>query len=121
MQHPIRLLVNYWEISPAALGSRLDELLHAGVTQIATFVPWQALESDISHMLPRLLQAVVERNMTLSLIVTPEVGVHYANSGLPKDLASRPEVQALHSQRGAVGAHLPPNGFSLPSLVSPDF
>ncbi|MCM2323229.1 MAG: hypothetical protein NDJ90_08195, partial [Oligoflexia bacterium] len=52
---PIQLLVNYWEIRPALMGARLDGLLRRGITHLATFVPWQAVESDISHSLTRFL------------------------------------------------------------------
>ena len=46
------------------MGSRLDELMLMGINSIATFVPWQAVESDIAHTLPRFLQAVADRKMT---------------------------------------------------------
>jgi len=100
---------------------KLDELLRLGVTHIASFVPWQALESDISHTLPRFLQAVAERKMTLSLILTPEVGVHYPNSGFPKDVISRQENIAYHCDENPVAVGLPPNSFALPSLFAPEF
>jgi hypothetical protein len=119
--HLIQLLVNYWEIRPALMGARLNELLRQGVSHIATFVPWQAVESDISHTLARFLQAVADRKMTVSLILTPEVGVHYANSGLPKDIFSKPENLARHAVNEAIPVTLPPNTFDLPSLQSPEF
>ena len=119
--HPIQLLVNYWEIRPALMGARLTNLLRLGVTHVATFVPWQAVESDISHSLVRFLQAISDRKMTVSLILTPEVGVHYANSGLPKDLFSKPENTAKHSGDQVIPCTLPPNNFVLPSLAAPEF
>src|SRR5690242_8678671 len=73
--YPILLLINYWEIRPSLMSSRLDELLKQGVSQIATFVPWQVAEADISHKLTRFLQATSERRMSVYLILTPEVGV----------------------------------------------
>ena len=84
--HPIQILFNYWEAHPTLIGARLDGLIRQGVTHIATFIPWQAVESDISHTLVRFLQATADRKMTVDLILTPEVGVHYPNSGVPKDL-----------------------------------
>lgn len=119
--HPIQLVVNYWEIRPSLLGNRLDELIKKGVTHLATFVPWQAVESDISHLLPRFLQAIADRKMTVRLILTPEVGVHYPNSGLPKDLFKKVENQAHHVGDAPIPVSLPPNGFALPSLSSADF
>ncbi len=119
--HPIQLLVNYWEIQPSMMGARLDELLRNGVTNLTSFVPWQAVESDISHTLTRFLQALAERKMTVSLILTPEVGVHYLNSGLPKDLFSKAENTAKNVQSQPVVIGLPPNAFALPSLMAPEY
>jgi hypothetical protein len=118
---PIQLLVNYWEMRPQRVAARLDELLRLGVRHFATFVPWQAVESDISHTLPRFLQAASERKMSISLILTPELGLHYPNSGLPKDVIGRDGASALHSDGGQVPVLLPPNAFALPSLHSPEF
>lgn len=119
--HPIRLVVNYWEIPQSSLGARLEELLRNGISHVATFLPWQAVESDISHSLSRFLQAVSEREMSVSLIASPEVGVHYPNSGLPKDIFNKHDPAARHSRGGAVGVHLAPNSFALPSLLSSEF
>ncbi len=119
--YPILLLVNYWEIRPSRIGARLDELLRRGITQFATFVPWQAAESDISNLLARVLQAAADREMRVYLILTPEVGVHYPNSGIPKDLISKAENRAHHCHSGPVTSHFPPNAFHLPSLFAPDF
>ncbi|OFZ19772.1 MAG: hypothetical protein A2X94_17000 [Bdellovibrionales bacterium GWB1_55_8] len=92
-----------------------------GVRHIATFVPWQALESDISHALPRFLLAAAERKLEVSLIVSPEVGVHYPNSGMPRDLLSKKEDLAQDFRSTPVACGLPPNRFNLPSLFCPDF
>jgi len=119
--YPIQLLVNYWEIRPSLIGARLDELIRQGVSHIATFVPWQVVEADISHALTRLLLAASEKKMTVSLILTPEVGVHFPFSGLPKDIVSRQEILAKHSEDGPVMANLPPNRFALPSISAPEF
>ena len=118
---PIQLLVNYWEIRSTSLGERLDSLLRTGISHVATFVPWQAVESDISHTLSRFLQAVYERKMKVSLYLTPEVGVHYTNSGLPKDLFSKPETMAKDAFGQNICSSLPPNAFALPSLLAPEF
>lgn len=119
--YPIQLLVNYWEIRPSMIGVRLDELIRQGISHIATFVPWQVVESDISHSLTRLLLAASEKKVTVSLILTPEVGVHFPFSGLPKDIVLRQEIMAKHSENGSVMANLPPNRFALPSVSAPEF
>jgi hypothetical protein len=103
------------------MGERLNELLRQGVTRIATFVPWQVVESDISHRLMRFLQAATERKLQVSLILTPEVGVHYSNSGLPKDVLSKADVQAKHADQGSIAVNLAPNSFALPSLFNSEF
>ncbi|MDR3606476.1 MAG: hypothetical protein P4M08_03745 [Oligoflexia bacterium] len=103
------------------IGNRLDELLLSGVRHVTSFLPWQALESDISHTLVRFLQGISERNMTVSLIVSPEVGIHYPNSGLPKDILGKTEAAAQSIERGPIVIGLPPNQFAIPSLLSSDF
>jgi hypothetical protein len=129
----IQVVVNYWENRPgpdgrpgrgdakAHVAHRLDELLRKGVHHVATFVPWQAVESDISHSLARFLHAAAERNMGVSLILTPEVGVHFPNSGLPRDVLSRADNTAFHADQSPATAVLPPNVFNLPSFFSPEF
>lgn len=117
----IQVLVNYWELRPSQIGTRLNELLRLGVTHVTSHVPWQAVESDISHALPRFLQAVADRKMTLSLILTPEIGVNYPNSGVPKDIFTKPDNIARHAGGAQISATLPPNVFALPSLLAPEF
>jgi hypothetical protein len=119
--YPITLLVNFWEIRPSQMGPKLDELLRHGVTQFASFVPWQVAEADIHHTLTRFLQAVAERRMKIFLILSPEVGIHYPYSGLPKDIVARKESVAQDCQQGKIPVHLPPGLFHLPSLFAPDF
>src|SRR5271167_5036060 len=96
---PIQLLVNYWEIVPSEMSARLDHLYRAGVKHVTSFVPWQAVESDITHSLSRFLQALSDRKMTVSLIVTPELGIHFTFSGLPKDVMNRTDTAAQHHQK----------------------
>ncbi len=129
----IQVVVNYWENRPGPDGRpgrgdakthvahRLDELLRKGVHHVATFVPWQAVESDISHSLARFLHAASERGMGVTLILTPEVGVHFSNSGLPKDIVSRADNAAYHADQSPATAMLPPNLFNLPSFFSAEF
>jgi len=102
------------------MGAQLDELLKRGMTQLAAFIPWQAAESDIAHTLTRFLQAAAERKLNVYLILSPEVGIHYPLSGLPKDVMRKKENSAQHGHQGPVNMMLPPQHFQLPSLFSPD-
>lgn len=119
--HPIQLLVNYWDIRPGSMGARLDEWIGRGVTRLTTFVPWQAVESDISHSLARFLIAGAERRMELTLIVTPEVGVHYPSSGLPREILKKSDGWARTPSGAEIPVMVPPNAIALPSLSSPEF
>ena len=118
---PIQLVLNYWEKRPSQVRSRLDDFARHGVTHFATFVPWQAVESDISHTLTRFLQMISERRMTVSLILAPEVGVHYPNSGLPRDVISRKDNMAQHCDSASVTMNTAPNAYALPSYFAPEF
>lgn len=118
---PIQLVLNYWEKRPSQIRARLDELIRHGITHFATFVPWQAVESDISHTLTRFLTMTSERRMSVSLILTPEVGVHYPNSGLPKNVISRKDNMAHHCDSGSVTMNTAPGAFALPSYFAPEF
>ena len=117
---PIQLMVNYWELRPSQLSAHLDRLLAQGVNDLATFVPWQAVEADISHHFSRFLLAVSQRRMRVALLLTPDVGVHFPNSGLPKDVVGKKENAAQHFQGKPIPIGLPPNSFALPSLFAPE-
>ncbi len=119
--YPVLLLVNFWEIRPVQMGARLDELKKKGVFQLISFVPWQVAESDITHTLVRFLQCVSDRKMKVFLILSPEVGTHYPNSGLPKDVMVRKDNLAQDFRMGKIPVHLPPNSFQLPSYFAPEF
>ena len=118
---PILLILNYWETPLALIGKRLDELLKQGVKQFGTFIPWQIAESDISHSLTRFLQAAAERHMKVFLIVSPEVGIHFPNSGLPKDIIAKKENRAKHFKQDPITIPLAPHAFTLPSLFAPEY
>lgn len=118
--YPLQILVNYWELKPARLTAKLNELLRLGVTHVASFVPWQSSENDISHSLAKFLQALADRRMSATLIVTPEVGSHTLYAGLPKDLAKNPEMTARNRDEQPAIVALPPRIFALPSLHSKD-
>lgn len=119
--YPIQLLVNYWEMRPARMSRKFDELVRKGVNQVTAFVPWQCAEADISHALTRFLQAASEHRVRVQLILSPELGIHYGYSGFPKDLMGKREHQALDSKSQPISVALPPNVFALPSPFSPEF
>ncbi len=116
----IVLLLNYWEYPTKVIQKKLSSWLQQGSPQVATFIPWQAAESDISHSLHHFLQLVAENNFQVSLIVTPELGLHYPHSGFPKDLVSRADNLASDSESNTFVVHFPPNTFVLPSLLAPE-
>lgn len=118
---PIQVLVNYWEIRQAILSERINALSRNGVTHLCSFLPWQAVESDIAHTLTRFLQACAQKKLNVTLILSPELGVHYANSGFPKDLFNKGDLLARSPKSEAMQSALPPNIFSLPSLLHPEF
>lgn len=113
-------MVNYWDFRPTVLVERLDSLIRQGVHEIVSFVPWQVVESDISHALSKFLHAAAERQMRVNLIVSPEVGVATLHSGIPRDVLSKPESLAVNSNGGPVLALAAPNVHAVPSLHSPE-
>mgnify|MGYP001603572290 CR=1 FL=1 len=116
----IQVLVNYWEIRPSQMQQHLSGLLQKGITEVTSFVPWQAVESDISHLLSKFLLSSFELGIRVSLIITPEVGVYYPGGGLPKDLMANPANLARNSKGKPFSVVLPPAVFALPSLFSPE-
>ncbi|HTL12941.1 MAG TPA: hypothetical protein VL588_10660 [Bdellovibrionota bacterium] len=120
-QPPIRILINYWDCSPEELRERLDAIQREGFSHVSSFVPWQAFEADISHKLHKFLQTVAERRLGLTLILSPEVGIHALHSGVPRDLASAEDGHARRVGSGACVVPLAPRWHALPSLHSLDF
>lgn len=86
-----------------------------------SIVPWQGVESDVSHRLSRFLQAAHARKLAVSLVVSPEVGLNYPLSGVPAELAVKPENQARHAGGRLAIVGLAPKSFPLPSLGSAEF
>ena len=120
-REPMTIVVNFWEIRPSMMGAHLENLVRSGVRQIAAFVPWSAVESDISHLMPRFLQSAYERKLQVKLIVSPEPGVHFPFSGIARDLLSKSGALAKSAQGENIPAVLPPTFFQLPSLGSGEF
>jgi len=118
---PVQIVLNYWEYNARTVANRIDELLRSGVSSLCTFVPWQAVESDISHSLVKFINIAAEKGVNLTLILTPEPGIHFHNSGIPRDLLARPEGIAKQFHDEPVSCVLPPNIFQVPSLFSPEF
>ncbi|MBC7387090.1 MAG: hypothetical protein H7301_13135 [Cryobacterium sp.] len=116
--YPLQILVNYWELKPARLAAKLNQLLRQNVTHIVSFVPWQASENDISHGLTKFLQAIADRKMSATLILSPEVGTGALYAGLPKDLAKKEEMLARNRDEQPATVVLAPRIFALPSLHS---
>ena len=100
------------------MGPVLDQWVREGVRAIATFVPWQAAEADISHLLPRFLTEAIERKIHVSLILTPEPGINYPNGGVPKPLMQKAEHVARDGREQGFPQALPPGFYDLASLSS---
>ncbi len=115
---PVYVLVNYWEIHPCDLRSTVNELVQEGIRSVASFVPWQAFESDISHGLSKWIHVCTEASITLTLIPTPELGVHERFSGIPKDLFSGASNLAKDQHGQSIANFTGPAPFLLPSLQS---
>ncbi|MBU6375618.1 MAG: hypothetical protein KGQ59_06445 [Bdellovibrionales bacterium] len=113
--------MNYWEFRPTVLVERLDQLIQRGVSEIVSFVPWQAVEADISHLLSKFLQAAADRNISVSLVVSPELAIAYPNSGIPRDVLQKPECLALDADGQPLVVISAPNSHALPSILSAEF
>jgi hypothetical protein len=100
------------------MGPMLDQFVRDGVRSIATFVPWQAAEADISHLLPRFLAEAIQRKLSVSLILTPEPGMNYPNAGVPKSLLQKAENRAKDAHEQGFPQALPPGFYELASLSS---
>jgi hypothetical protein len=121
LQHQlIQLVVNYWEIHINEIPGMLDDFLERGVNSVTSFVPWQCFESDIAHRLMRFLITAADRGIKVHLVLSPEVGVHYPFSGLPKDVLKDGNC-AQGSDGEKISSWMPPRAFSLPSLFSEEF
>lgn len=59
--------------------------------------------------------------MGISLILSPEVGVHYDHSGTPKDLLNKPDFFAQDHRGRGFFSHMAPNACRIPSLFSQEF
>ena len=118
--YPLQLTVNFWEIRPSLMAEKLNRLSKQGIRHVTAFVPWQLAESDIQHSLTRFLDAVLERDLSVSLVLTPELGVRFPYSGIPKDLATDPKVMALDRDGNPFFCALPPVWFTLPSFQAPE-
>ena len=116
---PLGIIVESWgfHTTPSRLLARqLDRLVHSGVHRVISLVPWQGVESDVSHRLSKFLQLAHAKKIAVTLVVTPEVGQNYAYSGLPAELSTKGEHQALHAGGRVAIVGLAPRSFALPSL-----
>jgi hypothetical protein len=121
--YPFFLLLNYWEYTYQDLLKHCDALVKSGTHRIISFIPWQLAEADPSHtqLLYSFLQMTSERKIHVFLVVTPEVGLHLSNNGLPKDIILSEKNQAQDQKLRPMLVVLPPRAFSLPSFFSPEF
>jgi hypothetical protein len=109
------------DLLPRDLQSRMDLWAKNGIHSVATFVPWQAFESDLTHSLSRFLSAAIDRGISVRLLPMPEPGMSYPLSGLPKEWVTAREVRAEDREGRAFGQNLPPSAYAYPSPHAPEF
>lgn len=112
----IKCVVNYWEIPLSQMDERVRSWANAHVRECAVFVPWHHVETDITHSLNRFLVACAKARQKVNVIVTPELGVSYLNSGIPKEIVQNREYLARDSEKKLIPVVQSPNIFPLPSM-----
>ncbi len=118
--YPLQIAVNYWETRPSQMPSLLGQLQANGIRHVTAFIPWQNAECDIQHTLVRFLETIIEKKMSVSLVVSPEVGVSFPYSGLPKEIALDESMWARDRDGRPFIVGLPPVMHALPSWQSPE-
>lgn len=115
----VEVYVNYWlhPLKGKDFEKRLDALLSEGVEGIVSFVPWSEVEKEVST-LSFFLRLVLKKGLRVSLILSPEVGVPYWNSGIPDDLLKVQENLAFSYKNEKIPIFFPPRAFFLPSYFS---
>ncbi len=111
---------NYWEHKPSQYEAKLQEFKLAGFNSISVFVPWAHLEADIYHSLEKFLLTALQYKIKVLVIVTPTLGVHYPNSGIPKEVIASNANQAVDANGETILNLVAPNVFTMPSFSSPE-
>lgn len=115
----VEVLVNYWEYSTPRLLELVERLRARGIRRLTAFVPWSQFETDITHSLHRFLQAALDHELVVSLMITPELGVSFPHSAIPKELSAEPGCWARNQEGASRMWFGPPTVVAIPSLVNP--
>jgi len=112
-------VVRYWDYNPKDIFSAIDRIRESGSTTLAVMVPWSHLETDRHHMLQKLVKQAAASGLSLRLCVTPELGIGYANGGVPDELLRERHNLAQDRLGHPFYACVPPNIHPLVSLLAP--
>lgn len=112
-------VVRYWDYNPKEILSVLERFREAGATTVAAFVPWSHLETDRHHLLQKFVKQAAASGFSLRLGVTPELGIGYANGGIPDELLRERQNLAQDRLGHPFYACVPPNIHPLVSLLAP--
>ncbi len=111
---------NYWEHKPSQYEAKLQEFKLAGLESISIFVPWAHVESDIHHCLQKFLLTALHFRIKVLVVVSPTLGLHYPNSGIPKEVIQSNSQLAVDQKGETILNLIAPNLFTLPSFSSPE-
>jgi hypothetical protein len=112
-------VVRYWDYNSKEIFSLFERLRESGITTVAAFVPWSHLETDRLHLLQKFVKQAASGGFALRLGVAPELGIGYANGGIPDDLLRDRQNHAQDRLGHPFYACVPPNIHPLVSLLAP--
>lgn len=112
-------VVRYWDYNSKEIFSMVERIRESGATTIAAFVPWVHLETDRHHLLQKLIKQATASGLAIRLGVTPELGIGYANGGVPDELLRDRQNLAQDRLGHPFYACVPPNIHPLVSLLAP--
>jgi hypothetical protein len=112
-------VVRYWDYNPKEILSVLERLREGGTSSIAVFVPWSHLETDRHHMLQKFVKQALVGGFSLRIGISPELGIGYANGGIPDELLRERQNLAQDRLGHPFYACVPPNIHPLVSLLAP--
>lgn len=112
-------VVRYWDYGTKEIFTVLERFRESGADTISVWVPWSHLETDRLHLLQKFVRQVMASGMSLRLGITPELGLGYANGGVPDDLLRDPQNLAQDRLGHPFYACVPPNMHPLVSLLAP--
>ena len=111
--------IRYWDMEAPRIAAHLQEIKQSGLNSVGAWVPWAHLESDRRQSLRKFLKQAAQFGLKARLVVTPEVGVGYANGGIPEDLLRKVENLARDRTGQTIYSCSPPNVHPLVNLNSP--